>query len=236
MAEVVARALLRHIESEGLEAGQSLPNERDALEWLGVSRGSLREGLRLLEAHGVVTVRSGPGGGPVVREADPESFASSTTLLLEFLRVRFGEVIDARIAFEPQIAEAAAACRSDRQLAELMHAVGEMRALTSNPGQFQGPYNSFHRTLAESTGNGVVRVVGVTFRKVWDVMHAEVNYTRQALVETSLAHRLLADAIVNQDRDAARAASKAHLVEYKKWLVSNQPELLRRRVEWVGTL
>jgi DNA-binding FadR family transcriptional regulator len=234
MSELVARALLDRIDSENLAPGQSLPNEREAMDWLGVSRGSLREALRLLEAHGIISVRSGPGGGPVVREADPETLASSTTLLLQFLRVNFAEVIDARIAFEPQIAEAAACQRTDRQLAELMHAAGEMSALIGHWERFRTPYNAFHRVLAESTGNRAMLVAGVTFRKVWDVMHADVNYADTELAATIQAHRRLADAVLARDADSARHASRAHLVDYKKWLVHHQPELLNRRVVWVG--
>jgi DNA-binding FadR family transcriptional regulator len=235
ISELVARDFLRRIGTDGLVAGDSLPNERDAMDWLGVSRASLREGLRLLEAHGVVAVRSGPGGGPVVREAHPETLASSTTLLLEFLRVDFGEVIDARIAFEPQIAEAAAHRRDERQLARLMLAVGEMSALAGHWDRFQTPYNTFHRVLAEATGNRVLLVAGLTFRKVWDVMHSEVRYAERQLTATVRSHQNVAEAVLMRDGETARQASRAHLVEYKQWVERHQPDLLHKRVEWVGT-
>jgi DNA-binding FadR family transcriptional regulator len=46
----------------------------------GVSRESLREGLRLLEVQGLITLRRGPGGGPVVGHIDPATLGRTSTL------------------------------------------------------------------------------------------------------------------------------------------------------------
>ncbi|HTK67602.1 MAG TPA: FadR/GntR family transcriptional regulator [Pseudonocardia sp.] len=232
MSEVVARALLDHIVEADLQPGDPLPNERDAIAWLGVSRGSLREGLRLLEAQGVISVRPGPGGGPVVREADPEVFASTTTLLMQFMRVPFGEVLDTRIAFEPQVAEEAARHRTDLQADGLEVRAEQMRAAVSDTEEYQSAYDRFHRLLAESTHNRVLLLSGLTFRKIWDPIHAEVDYGLDALQRTAASHRRLALAVRDRDPEAARAASRRHLTAYRTYLIAHQPDLLDRRVEW----
>jgi DNA-binding FadR family transcriptional regulator len=232
VSEVVARTLLNHILDQGLQPGDSLPNEREMTSWLGVARGSLREALRLLEAHGVITVKSGPGGGPVVRASDPETYAGSTTLLMQFMRVRFGELIDARILFEPQLAAAAATSRTDGQVAELRVAVAEME--TADRARFHLPYNRFHRVLAEACANRVLLMAGVTFRKVWDGLHPDVSYTRESMAATALAHRELADAVAAGDAAAATDASSRYLRDYRAWLTRHQPALLDRPVLWMG--
>ncbi|HEY1973630.1 MAG TPA: FCD domain-containing protein [Pseudonocardia sp.] len=236
MSEVVARALLDHIVDSDLQPGDALPNERDALAWLGVSRGSLREGLRLLEIQGVIAIRPGPGGGPVVRDADPEMYASTSTLLMQFMRVPFGEVLDARIVFEPQVADAAARHRTAEQAGALMVGVSGMDAAVrdsdNSPDDFQLAYDGFHRVLAESTHNRVLLLTGLTFRKIWDPIHAEVSYGLEALRRTVAAHRQLARAVADQDPDGARVASHRHLVEYRDYLREHQSALLDRRVAW----
>jgi len=73
-------------------------------ESLAVGRATLREGLRLLETQGVLVIRPGPGGGPVLRETLPDDLASSMTLMLQSMRVSFLQVVEARTAIEPQIA------------------------------------------------------------------------------------------------------------------------------------
>ena len=232
MSEVVARALLEHIIDADLEPGEPLPNERDAIAWLGVSRGSLREGLRLLEAHRVVAVRPGPGGGPVVQDLDPEAYASSSTLLMQFMRVPFGEVLDTRIVFEPQIAEVAARQRTPLQAEALQVRVGRMQKATADDEAFQESYSEFHRILAEATQNRVLLLTGVTFRKIWEPVHAEVRRVPEARHRTVLAHRHLANAVAYRDSVAASTASRQHLIEYRDYLENHQPALLARRVEW----
>jgi len=239
ISEVVARTLLEHIIEAGLRPGDSLPNEREMISWLGVARGSLREALRLLEGHGVISVKSGPGGGPVVREADPETFAGSTTLAMQFMRVRFGELIDARIAFEPQVAGSAAEHRTPEQLARLHAAASEMTGLAGRADletyRFQTAYDRFHHILAEACHNPVLLMAGVTFRKVWDSLHVDVSYSPDSLAATAKAHREIAGAVDLGDAVAATEASHRHLLQYRAWLARHQPELLERPVRWIGT-
>lgn len=239
ISEVVARTLLEHIIDAGLRPGDSLPNEREMISRLGVARGSLREALRLLEGHGVISVKSGPGGGPVVREADPETFAGSTTLAMQFMRVRFGELIDARIAFEPQVAGAAAEHRTDDQLAELHTTAARMSELSGRSElerpAFQAAYNRFHHILAEACHNPVLLMAGVTFRKVWDSLHVDVAYSLDSLAATAQAHREIAAAVDRGDAVAAADASHRHLLQYRAWLARHQPELLQRPVRWIGS-
>ena len=79
-SEVVAFAVARDIVEHGLRSGDRLPLEAEMVEQYGVSRESLREALRLLEAQGIVSIRRGPGGGPrrrrgVVDEPGPHDDA-----------------------------------------------------------------------------------------------------------------------------------------------------------------
>src|SRR3954463_16835351 len=69
--EVIARDLANYIVDNNLPEGAKLPVEKDMLETLGVGRTTLREALRLLETRGVLVIRAGPKGGPVVRHPVP---------------------------------------------------------------------------------------------------------------------------------------------------------------------
>src|SRR4029078_1313915 len=63
-SEVVAFAVARDIVDHGLQSGDGWLLEAEMVEQYHVSRESLREALRLLEAQGIVSIRRGPGGGP----------------------------------------------------------------------------------------------------------------------------------------------------------------------------
>ena len=55
------RSLLAYISKKGFSVGDKLPPERELAEQLGISRNSLREALKVLEAMDVVEIRHGSG-------------------------------------------------------------------------------------------------------------------------------------------------------------------------------
>src|ERR1700728_4543760 len=83
-SELIARDLASYIVDQDLPEGTALPPEREMVASFGVGRNTLREALRILETRGVITIRSGPGGGPVVRRPRPSDLGEAMTLILQF--------------------------------------------------------------------------------------------------------------------------------------------------------
>ena len=73
-----------------LSEGDSLGHEPDLVERFGVSRPSLREALRILEAEGLITVVRGVRGGVVVHEPDERMTARTAALVLQARNVPLG--------------------------------------------------------------------------------------------------------------------------------------------------
>ena len=65
---------VQDISERGLAAGDMLASEAEMQAQYGVARASLREALRILEVHGIITLRPGSNGGPVVCEVGPTEF------------------------------------------------------------------------------------------------------------------------------------------------------------------
>ena len=78
------------------------------LQQYGVSRESLREGLRLLEVQGLISIRRGPGGGPIVGAVDPANLGRMSTLFYELAGATYAELLEAWVVAETYIAELAA--------------------------------------------------------------------------------------------------------------------------------
>src|SRR5258706_14653274 len=95
MAEVIAREIVADIIRRDLEPGTRLPGEVEMMGHFDVSRFTLREALRLLEVQGVVTVRRGPGGGPVVAGMTARDFVDPMSLHLQMARATYGELLEA---------------------------------------------------------------------------------------------------------------------------------------------
>ena len=70
--------------AEQLVAGQRLPNERELCRLFGVSRATLREGLRTLEALGAIEIRPGAAGGAFVCEPQGDQVGAALDALLRF--------------------------------------------------------------------------------------------------------------------------------------------------------
>src|SRR5262245_39352054 len=94
--EQIADELRAMIVSGQLHEGESLGREPDLVERFGVSRPSLREALRILEAEGLITVVRGVLGGVVAHQPDVSVTARTAAVLLQSRNVTLGDVHDAR--------------------------------------------------------------------------------------------------------------------------------------------
>src|SRR5262249_1299700 len=81
-AQGVARDIIQLVDTAGLQPGDLLGSERALMERAGVSRGVLREAVRLLEHHNVVRMRRGPGGGLFVAEPSVAAVVDSAAIYL----------------------------------------------------------------------------------------------------------------------------------------------------------
>ena len=235
VAEIVAQSIAEYILNEGLMPGDALPNEKVMTETLAVARSTLREGLRLLETQGVIVIRPGPGGGPVLRERQPADLASSMTLMLQSMRVSFLVVVEARKAIEPEIARAAATKRTEAQLALLRETNDVLVASPNQPEEFRSAYHAFHELLGEMTDNMVLQVLASTLRQVSEPLHEQVAWgprSARAAVQTHL--RLLA-AIEARDGDAACTEIADHMRWYLSYFERRYPDLLGQIVRWTST-
>src|SRR5262245_25891586 len=108
-SESVARDIIRDVVRLRLRTGDGLPNEAAMIAQYGVSRESLREALRLLEVQGLITLRRGPGGGPIVGQIDPANLGRTSTLYFHVAGSTYQELFDAWVLTEKVQAELAAA-------------------------------------------------------------------------------------------------------------------------------
>ena len=111
--QLIADELRALIVAGDLSEGESLGHEPDLIERFGVSRPSLREALRILEAEGLISVVRGASGGVVVHEPNERMTARTAALVLQARNVSLADVHQARSLLEP--AAAATIARSGRR-------------------------------------------------------------------------------------------------------------------------
>lgn len=232
-SERIARDIANYIVDADLPEGARLPREKEMLEMLGVGRMTLREGLRLLETQGVIDIRSGSQGGPVVRRPQPEDLAGTLSLLLQSHRASLADVMLARQALEPTVARLAAEHITDEQLDQLGETVELMRRHTDSQDIFLRENERFHQLVAEAAGSVILRVFSDTLKSIASGDQFGIEYRPDHRQAVAKAHeRILAALRKRRPRDAEKAMGD-HLQEAAAYWQRRYPELWSRPVRWV---
>ncbi len=156
--EQVMQQIEERILDGRLKAGDKLPSERDLSASLGVSRPSLREALRVLEALGIVEIRPGGGqeGGAVLVGTPGPGFVNLLKLQLALGHFSQTNVLETRIALESWSCQEAA-YRSDSDDADELAAIlDRMDDPSITTKEFNRLDTTFHVRIAESTGNALI--------------------------------------------------------------------------------
>ena len=197
------------IERGALHPGDRLPTERDLAAQLGVSRPTVRTGLRSLATMGVVQSRQGAG---TFISAGPPALASEPLGLLAALHglTRDG-LFEARRVLESGTSALAAERASGEHLAALSEQVTGMYAAVEEPGTFLLHDVLFHRAIAAASGNPVLGVLIDMLGSLFYERRRETIQRATDLRETADAHRRIYQAIRSRNREAARVAMDEHL-------------------------
>lgn len=233
-SEVIARDLAHHIINNDLPEGSMLPVEKEMLESLGVGRTTLREALRLLETRGVLTIRAGPNGGPVVRRPRPADFSDALTLILQFEGASLADVWEARVALEPKIAELAASRVTKAQLEELDDSVAMILENLERQDVFLKENQRFHEIIARAAGSKVLIIMQETIRSIADGAVLGVQYSSSRRKAVAEAHRRIADALRKHDGAAASETMRQHVSEAGTFWARKYPELYGKPVLWLS--
>jgi GntR family transcriptional repressor for pyruvate dehydrogenase complex len=156
----IADELRALIVSGKLSEGESIGREPELVERFGVSRPSLREALRILEAEGLITVLRGVYGGVVVHEPNQRMTARTASLVLRARNVSLADVFEARALIEPLAAKAIASRRGRRAaVAELSSLIDKEEESIEDPETFGVANATFHERLVSLGGNQTLAIV-----------------------------------------------------------------------------
>ena len=231
-AETIAQAIVRGISSTGMQAGAQLPAEALMIEEYGVGRASVREALRILEVLGLISIKAGPGGGPVVSAVSTRDFGRIATLYFQVGGMTYREIIEARMIMEPTLAALAASRRDDdpQVLEELLLAAEATE--TGDDHRYLQSSADFHRLVAKMAGN---RILYLFSHSLEDILHDRVTgllFPLEQRGEVVEAHRGVAQAIVRGQASRARQLMLAHMERYAHFLAERHPALMDEVVDW----
>jgi GntR family transcriptional regulator, transcriptional repressor for pyruvate dehydrogenase complex len=231
-AMLVAQRIMRDVVIERLQPGDLLLPERTMLEKYRTGRGTLREALRLLEFQGVIALKPGPGGGPVLQDPDSTHLAGTLVLLMQLRKAPFRSIVEVRTAMEPMISRLAADRMTDESLAELAGTIDRMREHLDQQDQFLEANKRFHDIIAWSSGNPLFGYIVDSLLGIMDGTVIGIDYPRPRRVAIVKAHDEILTALRSRDPDAAEDRMRDHIRAYVRYAEKKYPELLDEVIRW----
>jgi GntR family transcriptional repressor for pyruvate dehydrogenase complex len=211
-----AAAVVAHvrdlIDCGALRPGGRLPAERELAQQIGVSRPTVRAGLRTLAALGVV--RSRRGSGTYIPSGPPTLGAEALSFLAALHKFTVDDIYEVRRILEVGAAGLAAERATPNQLAALADDVAGLFASLADPHLFFAHDISFHRGIAAASRNPIV----ASLVEMVSALHFEQRRaTAQRAADRDLrdaadAHRQIYHAVRARDAERARRTMNDHLV------------------------
>ena len=211
-SDVLASELRRQILSGLLPPGAALPAERDLVTQTGLSRGSVRDALRILESENLVITRPGRYGGSVANKPDDESLKRSISSFVHGRGITLLSLLQTREAIEPSLAALAARNRTGEELQRLVDVTKRVENAFLAPLEFLRENVEWHMAIAAASHNELLRAFLHSISDMVYKASAIENFASEDVRNQVIyAHRRILEAIVAQDAELAERRMGLHL-------------------------
>ena len=203
-----------------LRAGEKLPSERELVEALGVSRTSVREALRVLEALGIIDANTGSGkdAGSIVTGRSTAALGNLLRLHMAVTRIDLSDLIEIRCQLEQNAAAGAAVQATGDEVAHLRALIANMRADDVEEEQFNELDTEFHVSIARASRNVLAADLMQALR---DAVKSEMTAAFDRLPDWQLVtstlieeHERITDAIEQGEGDRAGVLVHQHITGF----------------------
>jgi GntR family transcriptional repressor for pyruvate dehydrogenase complex len=227
--DVVIEGIKEMLTRGDLHPGSRLPVEKDLAAQLGVSRGSLREGVRALATLGVLETRQ--GDGTYVTALDPRTLLVPLGFLADLQQpAHSADLLAVRRVLETESVSLAATRLTEDELDQLDQVLnGVDGILEHDPDMdleaFIEADAEFHRIIARASGNPplaaiIDTLVGRTFRaRLWRAIS-----NRGSVRETQAEHRAILHELLRRDPERARIRMSVHLLGVEQFSATHADE------------
>lgn len=208
--QMIAERLAGDIIENGLTVGDPVPTERELSEKYGVGRSSVREGLRILEAHRVILPSAGGSYQVGARNA---AMVAALEMLVSMGEASLEDIHQVRRIVEIEAAGLAARHRTSDDLEKIRAALRAMISTRSDVRTALEADLDFHVALARASRNGALVASILGMRTVLSKNLQDRIFDIDGAIGQ---HQLIVEAIVAHDEEGARKAVGEHM----DWIAS----------------
>lgn len=203
------KALLRQ---GRLKPGDRLPSERELCERFGVSRVTVREALRVLEAGGLIEIHVGARGGAFITSPTSQQVSAGLADLLSLSPLTSSDVTEARQVFELGIVPLVVERATDEDIATLRAMVQTHRAALASGDYTMSMSAALHIQIAACTHNPAIEMLVQSFHGplLMSLLEAQVAAPLMGHLG-SQEHEEFIDAVAKRDTERAHEIMRAHL-------------------------
>ncbi|MCY3877889.1 MAG: FCD domain-containing protein [Rhodobacteraceae bacterium] len=230
----VADKIKQWVVDRDLRQGNKLPNEAEMIRLFSVSKGTVREAMRLLEAQGLIVTRTGPGGGSFIDKVSADRARSLLANYFYFQNLSISDIYQMRKTLEPELAASLAGKLTSEQLDELQFLAERHPEPASSPEEEMEQHISslaFHARLSEFAGNRLLGfVIGFMARILTDLTVYRRLYDPPSakLWQRGREHQLeLVQSLRNGDSEQARLIMTSHMKGAEKIMIAQEAQLTR---------
>ena len=223
----VVEQIQETILSGKLKPGEMLPPERELKEMLRVSRGTLREALRVLEHKGLIEIKLGVGGGAMVQDVSFDQVNESLALLIRYQKVSLRHLTEFRVGVEGRVSALAAERAAPSDILHLRTLLEQARQFVEKGSEFQREFvdvdKQIHLALAEITGNPVYISLHHTVHDNIDQYYESfLSMKAREMAENLEDLGNIIEAVAQQDMERARQLAEEHVVRFNHYMENRE--------------
>lgn len=229
---LIAANLRRRIVTGDLTPGQTLPSETTLMAEFAVSRPTLREAFRILEAESIITVVRGPRGGAKVLEPDGSMAARYTGTLLQYQGTPLSDVYQARTEIEVSAVGMIAGARGKKSLRPLEDLVVDGDGIVEDEAAFANYSLRFHLAVVENAGSTTLALLARMLFEIIETHNAlfiashPPGFERPVNRNAQRAYRKLVKLLQEADGVTAQRHWRRHLEAVERFMVGQSDAAL----------
>ena len=213
--QLVAEAIEHRILTGDIRPGEPIGTEAELVKQFGVNRSTVREGIRLLEHDGLIRRDSNRRLSVGLPHYDRLATRSSRALILG--EVTFRELYEAAMALQMATIEGAVERATPGQIAEMEANISRTAAVLDDTAAVAELDAEFHTLIGKASGNRVLQLAREpSDLLIFPTTRLVLSQVREGPARLLEAHRMMLDAIMRRDKEAARLWARRHINDWRK--------------------